>query len=261
MLDALKRLISRHHADTAWSQLAQWAHGRKLAFKRVREKEGFVINGDLEGSPWRLEWGPPQRQYIEGHELRFRMEVGLPHDLQMLILSHGLFETLERTTFDSFTETTQTVIDVNTPEEMRWLVMFPAASFTASKTVRSRFNLVGGSPLEAAHWLEGELANRLEAATEGFLKDGPPFMLMVLRGRVYLRMQMAKPGVASVSQAVEVFETAVLQAARTAGRFEHRNAAGGQGEPGWSESGDEPATAWQTQPGREDGPGRGPGSH
>jgi hypothetical protein len=256
MLDALKRLISRHPADSEWSQLAQWARSRKLAFKRVRDEEGFVIDGGLDSKPWRLEWGGPQRQYIEGHELRLRIDLGLSHDLQLLVLSQNLFETLERVTFDSFTETTQTVIDGNTPEEMRWLVMFPQASCKASKAVRARFHLVGSSPLEAANWFEGELAAHLEAASERFLKEQPPFMLMVLRGRVYLRMQLDVPDVESVSQALGVFETAVLQAIRTG------TVAQGSGEEGdWSDSDDDASTAWQTQLGPEEGPGKGPGPH
>ena len=31
--------------------------------------------GSINSKPWRLEWGPPQRKYIDGHELRIRMEL------------------------------------------------------------------------------------------------------------------------------------------------------------------------------------------
>lgn len=250
MLDALKRLISRHPPVAEWTALAQWARDHKMSFKRVRDEEGFVIDGGLASKPWRLEWGPPQRQYIEGQELRLRMDVGLSPDLQMLVLSQNLFETLESSTFDSFTETTQTVMDNNTPEEMRWLVMFPQATCKVSKVVRAHFHLVGSSPLEAANWFEGELAQRLESATSGFLKDEPPFMLMVLRGRVYLRLQLSRPDVASVSQAVAVFETAVLQAIRMGSVASDA--------PGWHHS--DAQTAWQNQLGPED-PTDGPGPH
>lgn len=243
MLDALKRLISRHPPPVAWLDIAQWAKTRHAELKRVKDEEGFVIEGMLDLKPWRLEWGPPQRQYIEGQELRLRMNVGLPPDLQMLVLSHSLAETLESSTFQRFTETTQTLVDSDSPEETRWLVMFPQAPFKASRMVRAKFNLVGSSSLEAASWLEGELATQLETAAETFLKSAPPFMVMVLRGRVYLRLQLAEPTVATLAQVVELFETAVSQAVRMAGT-------GHDGPSGWSHS--ESASAWQTQPGPVD---------
>jgi hypothetical protein len=247
MLDALKRLISREPPAPEWPELAQWAKAQRMLFKRVRDEGGFVIDGGMETKPWRLEWGAPQRQYIGGAELRLRIDLGVSSDLQMLLLSETLFEALERSTFESFTETTQTVVDGNTPEEMRWLVMFPQSNFQASKAVRSRFRAIGSSPTHTTHWVEGELAKQLEVASVRFLKEQPPFMLMVLRGRVYLRMRMSEPDVPSVSQAIGVFEAAVLQTIRTATLVAEE----GEATRGWHGNGEEP-TAWQTQLGPED---------
>lgn len=242
MLDAFKRLISRQTPGPQWREVADWAQSNKLNFKREHEGEGFVIDGGMENKPWRLEWGPPQRLYIHGRELRLRMELGLSPNLQMLLLSQPLLETLERQTFESFTESTQTVIDADTPEEMRWLAMFHKVTYTASKNVRMRFGLVGNAPAEAASWVEGALARQLEEAAAGVLKAEPPFVLMTLRGRVYLRMQLVEPEVAQIGQAVALFEVAVLQALRVAGL-------GAEGAGDWSSTS---STAWQTQLGPED---------
>lgn len=237
MLDAFKKLISRQPPGPQWREVAEWAKSNKLGFKRESEGVGFVVDGGMESKPWRLEWGPPQRLYIEGHELRLRMELGLSQNLQMLLLSQPLLETLERQTFERFTESTQTVIDGATPEEMRWLAMFPKVPFKGSKEVRMRFGLVGNVPAEAASWVEGALAHQLEEAAAGFLKNEPPFVLMLLRGRAYLRMQLPEPEVQLMAQAVAVFETAVIQALRVAG-------VGAEAEADWSSTG---STAWQTQ--------------
>jgi hypothetical protein len=242
MLDAFKRLISRQPPGPEWREVAEWAKRNKLGFKREQEGVGFVLDGGMESKPWRLEWGPPQRNYIAGHELRLRMELGLSPNLQMLLLSQPLLETLERQTFERFTETTQTVIDGATPEEMRWLAMFPKVSYKGSKNVRMRFSLVGNTPAVAASWVEGALAHQLEEAAVGFLVNEPPFVLMTLRGRVYLRMQMPEPEVLLIGQAVALFETAVLQALRVAGL-------GAEGGGDWSSTG---STAWQTQLDPED---------
>ncbi len=244
MLDAFTRLMSRHGADPEWADVMQWAKERQLVFKRVREGGGgFVLDGGLDSKPWRLEWGEPQRQYIQGHELRLRMELGLSPNLQMLLLSQPLAELLERATFESFTETTQTVIDSNTPEEMRWLVMFPKATWQAPKAVRQAFLVVGSTAAEATSWVEGALAQQLEVASQRVLKDQPAFVLMVLRGRVYLRLQLEEPTAAVLGQVVALFETAVLQAVRTASLV-------ADGTAPWQASGS--STAWQTQLGPDD---------
>jgi hypothetical protein len=244
MLDAFKKLISRPAPGPEWREVAEWAKHNNLKYKRQAEGEGFVIAGGMESKPWRLEWGPPQRQYIEGHELRLRMELGLSHNLQVLLISQPLLETLERQTFERFTESTQTVIDANTPEEMRWLAMFPKVPYKASKDARTRFGLVSSAQAEAASWVEGALAKQLDDAAAGFLKAEPPFVLMLLRGRAYLRMQLPEPAVEILTQAVGLFEVAVLQALRVAG-------IGPDGTPDWHSTG---STAWQTQLGPEDTP-------
>lgn len=242
MLEALKKLISRPAPGPDWHEVAEWARKNQLGFKREQGGAGFVLDGGMESKPWRLEWGPPQRLYIEGHELRLRMELGLSPNLQMLLLSRPLLETLERQTFERFTESTQTVIDGNTPEEMRWLAMFQKVPFKSSREVRARFGAVGNVAALAASWVEGALAHQLDEATRGFLANEPPFVLMTLRGRVYLRMQLVEPDVAAMGQAVAMFELAVLQALRVAG-------VGAEGGADWSPSG---STAWQTQLGPDD---------
>lgn len=244
MLDAFKKLISRPAPGPVWREVEEWARHNKLKYKREAEGEGFVITGGMESKPWRLEWGPPQRQYIDGHELRLRMELGLSHNLQVLLISQGLLENLERQAFERFTESTQTVIDGNTPEEMRWLAMFPKVPYKAAKEVRSRFGLVSSAQPEAASWVEGALAKQLEESLVGFLKSDPPFVLMLLRGRAYLRLQLPEPEVRLMTQAVGLFEVAVLQALRVAG-------VGAEGSPDWHTTG---STAWQTQLGPEDLP-------
>ena len=87
MLDRSRRLFASQGAGCRLRRGRR--PGRKRARPRLqarrRDDDGFVIDGQLDGTPWRIEWGPPQRTYIDGHELRLRMELGLPPDLQMLV--------------------------------------------------------------------------------------------------------------------------------------------------------------------------------
>ena len=217
MLESFKRLFAKPGHDRDFSPISDWAQRRGYGFKRVRDQDGFVIDGAFDNRPWRIEWGPPQREYIEGHELRLRMELDLPSDMQMLLLSRPLMDALERLTFEEFTDDVQTQIGTKTPEEMRWLVMFPKVNLSALKTLRSRFGAVASDPVAGLAWLDGPLANMLERAAGSFLVDEPPFVLMTLRSRAYLRLQLAVPDATVISAALALFETAVAQALRAAG--------------------------------------------
>ncbi len=241
MLESLKRFFSKPGVERDLAEVSEWAKRRGHGFKRARGDEGFVIDGVLDGKPWRMEWGPPQRDYIQGHELRLRMELALTADAQMLLLSRPLMDTLERQTFEEFTDNVQTQIGTKTPEEMRWLVMFPKVNLSTLKALRSRFGAVASDPAAGLVWLDGPLANMLERAASSFLGDEPPFVLMTLRSRAYLRLQLAAPDATVISAALALFETAVAQALRAAG-----GAVGGATGDSQSAWGPTSSTAWQS---------------
>lgn len=237
MLESLKRLFAaKPAAPAAWADVADWSARQALDFRRVKEGEGFVIEGRLDDRPWRLEWGPPQRAYIAGRELRMRMELDLPGDLQMLLLTKPLMDLLERQTYESFTEGLQTQIDTGTPEEVRWLVMFPKANLNMYRALRGRLGAVSAVPSAVPQWLEGPLAQQLERALGALLRFDPPFVLMTLRGRLYLRLQLVDPEPDSLAAAVGLFETAARQALRAASQV-------GESDQEWPSTG---STAWQS---------------
>jgi hypothetical protein len=244
MLESFKRFFASQGVGPDWRDVQDWAQQKGLTFKRAREDEGFVLDGALDGKPWRMEWGPPQRAYIAGRELRIRMELKLPSDMQMLLLAKPLMEQLERQTFEQFTEGTQTQIDTSTPEEMRWLVMFPKVDMSRFRVLRQHFGVVAGVPATGLAWVEGPLGQQLERALGSVFGIDPPFVLMTLRGRTYLRLQLIDPDVKSLGTALAVFEAAVTQALKLA-------AAHGESTQEWPSSSG--STAWQSL-GPEDPP-------
>ncbi len=127
------------------------------------------------------------------------MELGLPHDLNLLVLSRPLMEALAASAFEQYTAQMQTRIDDSTPEEMRWLVMFPKVQPTVDKAFKQHFGVVALTAKAAAAWIEGPLAASLSEASRGALADDPPFVLMTFRGRLYLRLQLAVPEDATLS--------------------------------------------------------------
>ena len=103
MLEGFKRLLTGSAASSVpeWEGIAPWAQSRQYTYRAVHD-EGFVIDGRIGVTPWRMEWGPSQRPYINGHELRLRAELGLAAELQLVLMNRALQETMEKSVFDHF---------------------------------------------------------------------------------------------------------------------------------------------------------------
>ena len=210
MFDALKKLFrGPSAADQAKGALQAWCAARGYTLRWVKQSEGFVIDGTVGGKPWRLEWGPSQRRYVKGHELRLRCEPGLAAGLQALVLDRPLQQEMEREVFEEYVEDTKTRIDTSTPPEMRWLVMLQKIAAEGAGPWRSRFAAVANDPQWASRWLSGATGAALAAAE---LASGQPFVLMVNRGRLTLRTAVPEPEVAVFQAWVGLFESAVASA-------------------------------------------------
>jgi len=217
MLEGLKRMLIRDRTRAHWREVEAWSRDRDFHFRRARDDTGFVIDVKLGERSVRLEWGPSQRDYIVGAELRLRTELRLPQGLQLLVLSRPLMQELERATFERFTDNLQTHIDTSTPEEMRWLAMFPKFSFGAGRSaLAARIGAVGSSRAALSRWIEGPLAQEIEKSGKNVLAFPTPFVLMTLRGRVLLRLGVPIPRVDTLAQALALFGVAVERAAHIA---------------------------------------------
>jgi hypothetical protein len=215
MLDGLKRLFSGRAsapADAGWEGIAPWAASKQYAFRGVAN-EGFVVDGRLGATPWRLEWGPSQRPYIAGQELRIRSELGLPADLQVVLMNRQLQEAMEKAVFEQYVEGVQTRIDNQTPPEMRWLVMYPKLAGSEMPALRERFVALSSIKAWLLHWLEGPLSQSLAGVR---LDPATPIVLMIGRGRLMLRTALAEADVAPLQAWLRVFETAMREARRVA---------------------------------------------
>jgi hypothetical protein len=217
MLDSIKRWLGTSPPEIhAWSELASWARSKQWALRAVREPLGFVIDGRTGAATWRLEWGPSQRPYIEGAELRMRVEVQAPRDLQLLVLNRELMESMEKSVFDQYVEGVQTRIDTDTPSEMRWLVMFPRLSNVELKTLRERFGALASYKPWLLQWLNGPLSPALVKAQ---LKGSGPLALMIGRRRMSLRTALPEPDVASLAAWLALFECALRETQRMAAEY------------------------------------------
>jgi hypothetical protein len=214
MLDGLKRLFSGSPAAPAndWDGIAPWAESRQYTMRAVQD-EGFVVDGRLGATPWRLEWGPSQRPYIQGQELRLRSELGLGSDLHLVLMNRELQESLEKSIFEQYVEGVQTRIDNQTPPEMRWLVMFSKLPGSEMGPLRERYVALSSSKGWLVQWLEGALTQALLALR---VDAAVPVVLMIGRGRLMLRTALAEPELPALQSWLRLFETAMREARRVA---------------------------------------------
>ena len=211
MLDSIKRMFGQKPPPVSgWGELSAWARANDWTLRPVREPAGFVIDGQAGPTPWRLEWGPSQRSYIQGSELRLRVELPLPRELQALVLNRELMEAMEKAVFDQYVEGVQTRIDTSTPPEMRWLVMFPKLGSGELRSLRDGYGALSSFKPWLQQWLAGELTPTLAAMPTDASR---PLVLMIARRRLSLRTALAQPDVKALEAWLGVFECA-LQAAQ-----------------------------------------------
>jgi hypothetical protein len=222
MLDGIKRWFSgASSTDKAWDALAPWAETHQYMFRGVRESEGFVLDGRLGAVPWRLEWGPSQRSYVTGSELRLRAELALQSDLQVVVLNRSLQEQMEKAVFEQYVEGVQTRIDNQTPPEMRWLVMFPKIGGSEMGKLRERFVALSSIKPWLVQWLDGPLASALATLRQ---PADSPVVLMIGRGRLTLRAALDAPEPQQLEIWIRLFETAMREARRVADQHHDKSA-------------------------------------
>jgi hypothetical protein len=73
MLESIKRLLASAARHAEGEAIAGWARRAGHVYKREKDGDGFAIDGQLDGKPWRSNGAARSGRYIEGHELRMRM--------------------------------------------------------------------------------------------------------------------------------------------------------------------------------------------
>ena len=220
MFDRIRKAFSRgrgkDRSDPAGtiSQLAhgpvsEWARTQGLGFSTDDGGEGITLQGQVGGRPWRLQLGRPSRKYIFGEEVRARAELGLRDDVAVLIINRPLRDALEKQAYEIYTDPLQTTISPNLTEEMRWLAMFREVGWDSlPKDFSGRYAILSDNRDNALAWLNP----RLIRATLDWPAPGPspqvPFMIVLLRGKAYLRMEYTPADFLTLQHAALIFTTA-----------------------------------------------------
>ncbi|MEJ7137980.1 hypothetical protein [Amphibiibacter pelophylacis] len=214
MFAALKKLLSAAHRSRRWSEAAAWARSQNAVLKPIRDQDGFVIEGESQGRAWRLEWGPSRRIYIPGPELRLIAHDALPPEMLLLAANRHLAAEMEKTVFEQFTGAVQTRADLNTPEEMRWLVMIPKVPASDVPKVRTHWMALASHVPWMVHWLNSSLGDALGAHYPQHSPVTHPAVWVGLRGKLTLRTGLATPTAAALDYWLKLFTLATAQAAQ-----------------------------------------------
>ena len=169
--------------------------------------KGFRLDGNLNGRPWRIEQGKPSRDFIKGLELRARGEMNVRDDVAVMVMTRSLKNELDKRAFALYTDTLQTQIDPHLPEEMRWLSMYEEVGWESlGSDFLDQYAILADDRENAVHWVLPDLTRLLMAWPSS--EPGVPRVLMVLRGKVYLRMQISEGDLATAEHASRLFHMA-----------------------------------------------------
>jgi hypothetical protein len=192
-------------SGSQFGKVSEWASVQGL--KASARGSGYSLEGKAHGKPWRLEQGKPSRDFIQGVELRARGEMGLREDVAVMVMTRSLKNELDKRAFSLYTDTLQTQIDPHLPEEMRWLSMYEEVGWEAlGKVFLDQYAILADEQEHAEAFLTPDLAGQLLAWPSS--EPNVPRVLMVLRGKVYLRMQINDGDLATLEHATRVFTAA-----------------------------------------------------
>lgn len=218
MFERLKKVFSQADAHDskapAGDAVSEWAGTQGFAYTGVGTGQGFALTGKVGGKAWKLERGKSTRDYIHGEELRARAEMRLSDDVSILIMNRPLKEALEKRAYEMYTDTLQTTADPSLPEEMRWLAMYPEAGWDSlAPEFWKRYSVLSEKRDQALAWLDPHLAELLMTWPDPAPDAQVPFILMLLRGKAYLRMQYTPADMPTLEHAAQIFTYACESAA------------------------------------------------
>ena len=180
-------------------------------------RENFAVSsgilGKLSDKPWKLERAAASRNYISGEEIRGRADIAVDRAANVVIMNRPLKELLEKRAYALYTDSLETHAGPTLMEEMRWLALYPEVGWDKLPVpFWSRYAVMANERAQAMNWVTPELADLLTSWPDPATDDDVPFILMVMRGRAHLRMQLTPTGPDTLDHIRLVF-TAAAQSA------------------------------------------------
>lgn len=189
-----------------------WAASQGYAVTDQTAAGGFSLTGQT-GQTGQKHWvfkrGPSSRDFIEGDELYARAELGVMGDAAVVIMSRPLKIELEKQAYAIYTDSLQTTVNTSLPEEMRWLAMYEEVVWEGlALEFLERYVVLADEVDHAGAWITAALVESLMQWPAAATAARAPFMVMTLRGNVYLRMEYTPPDLPTLQHAVAVLQHA-----------------------------------------------------
>ena len=174
---------------------------------------GSGIQGMLHGRPWKLERAAASRDYISGEEIRGRADIAVDPQATIVIMNRPLKELLEKRAYALYTDSVETHAGPTLMEEMRWLALYPEVGWEKPPdSFWKRYAVMTNHRAQAINWVTPELAELLTSWPQPATDANVPFILMVMRGKAHLRMQLTPKGMDTLDHITQVFTTAAQSA-------------------------------------------------
>lgn len=218
MFDRIKKAFSRERKEAQQEEpaphlthgpVSEWAGTQGFAFSVEGASQNIALDGKVGGKPWRLQLGRPTRNYILGQELRARGELGLSDSTAVLVINRPLKEALEKRAYQIYTDDLQTSVDSTMPEEMRWLAMYDEVGWDGlPREFWERCCVLTDKRENAQTWVDAPLADLILNWPKPAPSAEVPFMILLLNGKAYLRMEYTPASLTTLQHAAQIFTAA-----------------------------------------------------
>jgi hypothetical protein len=218
MFDRIRKALQRTvrgprrkaQADAGPSQLAagplsEWAATRGLNLS-VPHGQTLSLRGKIDERPWRMELGPPGRNYVHGEELRARGELGIPAEVGVLVINRALRHDLDHGRFGSGALTRKASPGAGIAEELHWLATYDELTWEGPpQSFWQRYVVLAKTAEDAQSWLDTDLVHLLVEWPDPQPSMDLPFLMALARGKCYLRMEHQFADMGALDHASRIF--------------------------------------------------------
>ena len=168
--------------------LAQQIQERQWAFALRPDGTGYALAGQIAGKAFKLERGSPSREYVQGLELRLRCDLDVAPQTMLMLVNRHLRKSLDQNAYSAFADTMETLARRQLPEELLCMTLYGELTWEG---LDERFNndycVLGDSLRLARAVFDDSLVQQLQGWPQRSITR--PLVMMLMRGRLYLRMQ------------------------------------------------------------------------
>lgn len=184
---------------------ADWIAAHALFFKAAAGGPVFTLGGMLNGKPWKVDRAAKPRNYIAGQELRGRVDIDANPQTTVLVMNRALKELLENRAYALYTDSIETEASPALMEEMRWLASYPEVGWQdPPDSFWARYAVMSDRRSNAIKWLSPDLIELLMAWPQPGPSADVPLMMMLMRGKMHIRMQWGQADEHLMAHAVKL---------------------------------------------------------